>query len=289
MEVKDASGEIWFTKEYEATVDERAYEGTEKGYHDPYQSFYNTFSNDLLAHKQQLTSKDIHRIRALSKLKFAADVAPEAFKDYIRHNDNGVYQLHRLPADSDPMMARVLQVREREYMLIDTMNDSYSRFYDDMWDPYLDWRVAYLEEANAKRELEKKARNRQLLGIAAIAAAIAYEIAGGNSTSPALTGALVVGGAHSFSSGMQYSEDARLHADVIRELNESFGSDMAPMVVDIEGRTVRLKGSAEEQYREWRRLLREIFIAETGFSPSPATKEPAPGSVRSPVPPPGVK
>ena len=90
----------------------------------------------------------------------------------------------------------------------------------------------------------------------------------------------MAGGVQSFSTGMQYSEDAKIHADVIRELNESFGLDMAPMVVEVEGRTIRLQGSAEEQYREWRRLLKQIFAAETGFAPSPANDQPVSAPAR---------
>jgi hypothetical protein len=37
------------------------------------------------------------------------------------------------------------------------------------------------------------------------------------------------------------------------------------MVVDVEGRTLQLKGSAEEQYAEWRRLLKELYENETGL------------------------
>ena len=73
---------------------------------------------------------------------------------------------------------------------------------------------------------------------------------------------------------MQYSEDAKIHVDAIRELNESFGLDMAPMVVEVEGRTILLQGSAQEQYREWRSLLKQIFAAETGFAPSPDSDQP---------------
>ena len=32
----------------------------------------------------------------------------------------------------------------------------------------------------------------------------------------------------------------------------------APQVVDVEGRTLKLTGTAEEQYREWRKLLHEM-------------------------------
>jgi len=37
------------------------------------------------------------------------------------------------------------------------------------------------------------------------------------------------------------------------------------MVVDIEGRSLQLKGSAEEQYAEWRRLLKQLYENETGL------------------------
>jgi len=35
-------------------------------------------------------------------------------------------------------------------------------------------------------------------------------------------------------------------------------------VIDIEGRTLRLTGTAEEQYREWRRMLHELYLEENG-------------------------
>ncbi|MCP4090054.1 MAG: hypothetical protein GY746_09705, partial [Gammaproteobacteria bacterium] len=37
-----------------------------------------------------------------------------------------------------------------------------------------------------------------------------------------------------------------------------------PLVVEVEGQTHRLTGSAEEKYREWRRLLHDIYATETG-------------------------
>ena len=36
------------------------------------------------------------------------------------------------------------------------------------------------------------------------------------------------------------------------------------MVVELEGQTRRLTGSAEERFREWRRLLKQIYTRETG-------------------------
>jgi hypothetical protein len=41
------------------------------------------------------------------------------------------------------------------------------------------------------------------------------------------------------------------------------------MVIDVEGQTLRLTGTAETQYEEWRRLLRKIWSDETGFPLDP--------------------
>ena len=38
------------------------------------------------------------------------------------------------------------------------------------------------------------------------------------------------------------------------------------MVVQVEGESRRLTGTAEAQYEGWRKLLKEIYQAETGFA-----------------------
>jgi hypothetical protein len=63
----------------------------------------------------------------------------------------------------------------------------------------------------------------------------------------------------------QYSQ-ANIHREEIKELSESFAAEAAPMVLQVQGETMRLTGTAEAQYENWRKLLREIYEAETGFS-----------------------
>jgi hypothetical protein len=45
--------------------------------------------------------------------------------------------------------------------------------------------------------------------------------------------------------------------------------------VDVEGRALRLTGTAEEQYAEWRRLLHDLYKEETGLVPSAPPPAPA--------------
>ena len=74
-----------------------------------------------------------------------------------------------------------------------------------------------------------------------------------------------------------------MHLESIKELSESFGVEAAPMVVTVDGEARNLTGTAAAQYESWRRLLKQIYEAETGFSESHDVGVPA----RAPEPPSG--
>ncbi len=163
------------------------------------------------------------------------------------------------------MMERVLSIREREYLMVDVINGYYDNLYSEMTSPYFDWRRLSAEEAAALREVKRKSTQRYLLGSALIIGAIAVEVLGGNTNTGTLRDVMVIGGAASVKGGMDLGAQKRMHKDAIRELGESFQAEVAPLVVDIEGQTTELTGSAEEQFIQWRALLREIYQTETGL------------------------
>ena len=59
-------------------------------------------------------------------------------------------------------------------------------------------------------------------------------------------------------------EAQKMTIQELRELAEGFHNEVAPTSMEIEGRVVRLSGSLEQRYGEWRRILREIYALETG-------------------------
>ena len=65
------------------------------------------------------------------------------------------------------------------------------------------------------------------------------------------------------------------HREEIKELSESFVAEAAPMVVQVQGESMRLTGTAEAQYESWRKLLKEIHETETGFSEAVEVGSPA--------------
>ena len=73
-------------------------------------------------------------------------------------------------------------------------------------------------------------------------------------------------GLNTIMGGITRNSEASIHVEAIEELAVSFGSEAAPMVVNVEGQARRLTGTAAAQYESWRKILREIYEAETGFS-----------------------
>jgi hypothetical protein len=269
----DASGREWFDRNYEEEVTEGVYKARARtgspSSRDVFQSLYNTIANDLAEFRRTLTAKDIVTIRQIAELRFAADLSPEAFAGDLQRDKDGQYRIVHLPAADDPMYQRVLAIRERDFLLIDTLNGHFDNFCREMDTPYNEWRKARSEEAAALRKVKSDAMQRKLIGLAAILGAIAVEAGnGGKYSSSVLRDSLVLGGAYAIKTGFDMDSETDIHRDAIIELDESFSSEARPLVVEVEGETHELTGSAETQYAQWRALLKRIYISETGFSDS---------------------
>ena len=272
--VTDASGRQWFKKEYEQLADTRSYKDQTGKPRDPFQNMYNTLANDMLAYRQQLAANDLENIRRVSELRFASDLAPYAFGSYMTQDKKGMKQIVRLPADDDPMMQRMDRIRERDYALLDTINEHYSLFSDNMSEPYTNWRRYSYSELEAKDEARRAALTRKLLGAAAIVGGLVVGAEANTYAGQAAATGAIFGGAYAVKSGFDKGAEVKMHSDSLKQLGESFQSEVQPMVVEVEGRTLQLKGTAEEQYQEWRRLLKELYENETGTA-APATPAPA--------------
>ena len=269
VEAVDSAGNTWLNKTYDMDVDGKAYRGTVQGEKDPFQDLYNTVANDLSAFKAKMTLEDLKKARQISRLQFAVDFAPEIFSDYLRIDGDGKVTINRLPSDDDPMVARLIQIRERDHMYVDTLNEYYDAFYNDMWPAYEDWRKANQAEQVALRKVRREATMKAVAGALLIGLAIA---AGSGDFGPLPTMA-AVGGTTLIVNGINVSKEAEIHREAIKELSESFGNEMKPMVLEFQGKQYELTGSAEEQYARWKELLRKIYLAETGFEPEGKAKE----------------
>lgn len=265
--VSDATGRTWFKKNYEALADPRAYkDGVAMKPRDPFDNLYATIANDLLAARQGLTREQRVQVHQVATLRFAADLAPYAFKPYLAQDaKRGTYAVVRLPASDDPVVQRMDRVRERDYSLIDTLNEHYTAFGETIDEAYINWRKYAYEELEAEAEAKRKAMTRGVLGAAAVIGGVLAAQESNTSAGSAASTAAVLGGIYAIKSSIDMRAEIKMHGESLKQLGSSFQNEVQPSVVDIEGRTLELKGSAEQQYAEWRRLLRELYENETGL------------------------
>jgi hypothetical protein len=263
---------VWINnKRYESSADTGSYRTeTALKARDPFQNVYSEVANDMLAAREALVVQSRRDIRRVTQLEFARDLAPQAMDGYLDHDQKGLLKIARLPATDDPVSTRIDRIRERDTGVVDTVNGYYANFADQMSDSYGQWRRASFEEIEKEERTLNKARTRTYLGAAAVLASVfvpqqcgAYDY-NCRRIEGAVRTAGAIGGAASILSGLKKYSDARTHAQALKELSESFQNEVAPQVVDVEGRTLKLTGTAEEQYREWRKLLHEMYLEENG-------------------------
>ena len=76
--------------------------------------------------------------------------------------------------------------------------------------------------------------------------------------------ASVAGGAYLFSTGVEKSREAVIHAAALEELADSFGTGMKPHHIELSNRSITLSGTVDQQYTQWRALLADIYRTENG-------------------------
>jgi len=186
-------------------------------------------------------------------------------------NTGGKYiKLVSKPSDNDPMLQRVIAIRVREQLFVDSLQQNYASFSQSMDDSYLRWQEASFTETQLRKEAETKSAMKAIGGVLLIGLAIAAAVASGNNSSfgtpdSGLATAAIVGGvagAWMLSSSFKSKEEAEFHKGAIDELGESINIEMAPRVVSFEDETVELTGNIQEQFTQWREFLKRIYEQE---------------------------
>jgi hypothetical protein len=263
--VTDSSGREWYTKVYSELISQFSYEPSQRQQADPFQVIYNKISNDLLEYrKRNLTNQQIVEVRTISELLFARRFSPEVFDSYLTTDRQGNLSITALPAETDPVLQRVRDIRERDFMFIDTVQDYYATYARQMRLPYDTWRALSYDETIELRELRASANRRFVAGAAAVLGGLAAATSGGNYATQT-GGAIGVGaGAYLIKSGFDKRAEAKLHSDALEELGESLENEVAPRVFSLDDRTITLTGSVEEQYAQWKDVLADIYASEVG-------------------------
>jgi hypothetical protein len=260
----DSRGYVWLDKEYRGNASSYAYKMTTRSSFDPFQAVYNTIANDLLERQEELRAEDRENIRTVTELLFARSFSADAFDGYLGQNRKEHYVVLRLPAEDDPMLERVRNIRERDQMFLDTLQDYYVSFDQQMDGPYQEWRKLSYEEAMALKELKAESTRRLITGGIAILAGIAGASSGDSAATRTAGNVAIIGGGYLLKSGLEKRNEAQIHVEALEELGMSLEAEITPQVIELDDRTVMLSGNVEDQYAQWREVLADIYRTEVG-------------------------
>lgn len=267
---RDSRDYVWLDRVYEGTASRYAYDAKTRSTYDPFQAVYHQIANDLIERFDALPSAQRKEIRTVSELLFAQSFSTEAFEGYLDKTRKGKQLVVRLPAEDDPMLARVRMLRERDHVFVDTLQSYYNGFSEEMFGPYQEWRKLSYQEVIAYQELKRESTRQLIAGGAAIIAGIAAA-GSGDGSARAAGNVAIIGGGYLLKSGLESRAEAQIHVEALEEIGQSLEAEITPQVIELEDRTVMISGSVEDQYAQWREVLAEIYRNEIGELAPPAS------------------
>ena len=169
-------------------------------------------------------------------MRYARELAPSAFEEFVEQTDNGGWRVLRLPARNDPMYQRIHTIRETEFLISDTVDAKYrdlntqlARTYR-VWRDYrrklVDYEAGNLRFANAKPDPDDRGSWESIK--------------------------------HQYDS-FKYD---RITAQEQDRLAVAFNNEVSSTIDAMEARVAELDGWVEQGYLEWRALLEDLFEVE---------------------------
>lgn len=269
--VSDSSGRTWFTKTYTEQTSKYAYDPTMRHGTEPFQAIYDRIANDMAEYVKVMNPRQAKQLHTITELRFARQFSPDAFSDYLKKNSSGHYEIVRLPAKDNPLLQQIRKIRQRDNLFVDTMQDYYTSFSNKMQRPYYQWRQQSYKEVENLKQASQEGTERKALGILAGIASVAAVVAGATSNNAAAQSLGMMGGFMGgygayelYKSGMEKDSEAKMHLQSLKEIAQSLDSAIKPHTIQLQDRTVTLKGTVDQQYAQWRDILHQMYMKETG-------------------------
>ena len=204
---------------------------------DPFTDLFHRIHNDV-ATKVSLMPESEDYLRQLSFLRYAQQLAPQAFEAYLSREGES-WHLLRAPAEQDPMYQRISKLREYELLFVDTIDEQLTSALREIDTAYRLWLRASKEQLDW---LEKRrARGVNAEGLADDSAFARHQ---------------AVYAAY---------RSLKIHEQELFELVLDLESESRSTALEIEETVVTLEGTLEQQYREWREALAKIMMLENVF------------------------
>ena len=233
----DATGRSWLDRVFSSAAgqptamvghDERTPE---------FRALYTEIAAELAAARDRFDEATLANVKGTSLMRYAAELAPSAFGDYLERTDEGMWRLLRLPARNDPMLMRIELIRNTEFLITDTVDTKFRELNADIARTYRVWREY------RRKLVEYQAEN------------VRFAEAAGDDVPRGSWEAIK----HQYDT---YKYD-RVTAQEQDRLAVAFNNEVTPTVEAMEARVAELEGWVKQGYLEWRSLLEDLHEVET--------------------------
>jgi hypothetical protein len=231
----DATGREWFDRSFASPLAQDANaSGTDTEFRRP--ALYDEIADTLLATRDRLDNRALARVVETSLLRYATELAPSAFGQYVSEGDNGMFSIERLPARNDPMLDRIERIRLTEYVITDTVDAKFRELHDEISSTYALWREYRQKSLEYDRQNARYAEETR-------------------SDAPR--------GSYEAIKNLydNYKWD-RVTAQEQDRLAIAFNNEVGPVVEAMEARIGELEAWVDAKYAEWHKLLEELFEVE---------------------------
>ena len=240
----DATGRQWFDRVFASGLAKAGEEGGAAG-GSGQAGLYEEMAHSLYEARGRLDESALRRIIETSLLRYANELAPSAFSEYLTEDGNGTFSIERLPARNDPMLDRIERIRLTEYVITDSVDAKFRELHEEIASTYALWREYRRKSIEYDRQNARRAEDTRSDEVRGSYAAIKnlYD---------------------------NYKWD-RVTAQEQDRLAIAFNNEVGPVVDEMEARIAELEEWVDDKYAEWHRLLEELFEVETELNRGAAT------------------
>ena len=258
ISAKDSSNRSFINKTYKHRVKEEFYSNQRNKDSDAYDPLMRAIVGDVIKH---LSRNDLQSISKITELRYATQLNQENFSDSLKLSSRGTYSLNFIPASDDPDFINAQNIRSKDLNFRDQIQSQYKGFLSQVDPDYRIWQKEAFKISKRKREAEQAATGAAIAGVflaiaSAYAASESYSSGNYYDTGP-VWGTL--GAAALISQSMESKDEAKRLTANINQISASLDSQVAPTVIEFEGKALKFEGTIESQFKNWKAYLNDYF------------------------------
>ena len=264
IQVQDATGYIWLRKTFVEDANTSTYQKSWSAENEPFKSLYEQIENDIYSLLRKASAQKRKFIKTISEIRFAKDFDSQTYSSYLHEEKNGRRRLVRQPSSDDPQFNRIRQVRLRNSMFVDILQEEYETFVNDIGEAYFTWRQKFYHQKIMYRNSLAESQNKIYHGaVQALNILNPFTLFKLISNPSEQTGAGFA--VDQIESGLQIRRATDMYKVELQELGKSLDSFAKSHNVSIDNYVMSLEGTVGQRYNQFRQILREIYLNESGI------------------------